>query len=653
MAAEGELQFSGWDYAVFSVMFGVSVAIGFYYACTGGKQRTQREYLMADRSMSVLPVSLSLLASFMSALTVLGTPAEVYTNGTMYWMFAVTYVIVIVLTAHLFLPTFYRLGVTSTNEYLEKRFNKAVRTLGAIFFTINMIIYMGLVLYAPSLALNAVTGLNLWVAVLTMGIVCTFYTAIGGMKAVMWTDTFQVCVMLAGFLAVIIQGTLVAGGWGHVWETARQGHRIEFFNWDPDPKVRHSTWTVWVGGVFVFTAVYGVNQAQVQRYCSCATLRKAQTALYLNILGLGIILTLACMSGLVIYARYHDCDPRLAGHIFNSDQLMPYLTMDLLGHLPGMPGLFTAAVFSAAISTMSSGLNSLAAVTLEDFTKPLTRSKGWSDLRYTVISKVLVFTYGSVMIMMSYMASFLGSIIQAGLSMFGTIGGPILGIFVLGMLFPCANGKGGFAGLFCSLVITMWLGFGQFVHPYPRWKPPLSIAGCIHGNGTGNVTSAAEMTTVAAEMTTVAAFDVTTAAMSTSGSSPGSGIYGMSYLWLGGVGVLSCVVIGLAVSFITGAQDPKKIDPKLISPFFDQLCCCLPLRVRKTLRCGVKHGETISDFLPNMTSTPYKRRPWDLDADDVEMKRLSRDSRSSDRYHDNSVPVQELKNELIYYHTSV
>ncbi|KAI8519107.1 Sodium-coupled monocarboxylate transporter 1 [Branchiostoma belcheri] len=116
MAAEGNLRFSGWDYAVFSVMFGVSIAIGLYYACTGGKQRTTKEYLMADRSMSVLPVSLSLLASFMSAITVLGTPAEVYTNGTMYWMFAVTYVIVIVLTAHLFLPTFYRLGVTSTNE---------------------------------------------------------------------------------------------------------------------------------------------------------------------------------------------------------------------------------------------------------------------------------------------------------------------------------------------------------------------------------------------------------------------------------------------------------------------------------------------------------------------------------------------------------
>ncbi|CAH1250796.1 SLC5A8 [Branchiostoma lanceolatum] len=509
---------------------------------------------------------------------------------------------------------------------------------------------MGLVLYAPSLALNAVSGLNLWVAVLTMGIVCTFYTAIGGMKAVMWTDTFQVCVMVAGFLAVIIQGTLVAGGWSNVWETARQGQRLEFFNWDPDPKVRHSTWTVWVGGIFTWTAIYGVNQAQVQRYCSCSSLRKAQLALYLNILGLGVIVTLACMSGLVIYARYHDCDPRLAGSIFNNDQLMPYLTLDVLGHLPGMPGLFTAAVFSASISTMSSGLNALAAVTLEDFIKPLTRKKEWTDLRYTVISKVLVFIYGSLMIMMSYMASFLGSIIQAGLSIFGTIGGPILGIFVLGMLFPCANGKGGFAGLFCSLIISMWLGFGQFVHPYPRWKPPVSIAGCNHGNRTGNVTSGL----LADELPTVAAFNFTTPAVPDSdASSPGSEIYGMSYMWNGGVGVLSCVVIGLAVSFITGAQDPEKIDPKLISPFFDQLCCCLPARARKPLRCGVKHGETVSDFLPNMTSTPYKRRPWDLDDDDVDMKRLSRDSRSSDRCHDNSVPVQELKNEMVYYHTSV
>ncbi|CAH1272098.1 SLC5A12 [Branchiostoma lanceolatum] len=583
MATE-PLYFGVWDYVVFSLMLCVSAGIGLYYACTGGKQSTQKEFLMADQSMPTLPVMMSLLASFISAVTVLAGPAEVYRNGTMFWFFAVSGSLSMVLVARLFVPTFYNLGLTSTYEYLEIRFSKTVRLLCTVLFVVNMLVYMGLVLYTPSLALNAVTGLTLWGAVIGMGVVCTFYTSLGGMKAVMWTDTFQVFVMVAGFLAVIIQGTIEAGGPARVWEINRQGQRLEFFNFDPDPRVRHTTWNILVGGSFFRCAMYAVNQAQVQRYLSCPSIKKAQQALYWNILGLIVFILFAVLSGMVMYARYYNCDPKTVGYIQNSDQMMPYFVMDILGKFPGMPGLFTACVFSAALSTMSSGLNALAAVALEDFVKPC--FPDLSDERYTWISKVLAMGFGLLTILMAFIASYLGPVFSAVISLFGMIGGPILGIFVLGMMFPCANKWGGLAGLICSLVLTLWIGMGAIVWPRVRAMPPISTEGCS-ANVTANFTTSSTMS-----VTLMTQYNITTPAGPTdNGYPPESALYELSYIYLGAVATLSCVIVGLLVSFVTGPQDPKQVDPKLIVPFYDSVFCCLPNRWLEWLRCGVRHGE--------------------------------------------------------------
>ncbi|XP_035660313.1 sodium-coupled monocarboxylate transporter 1-like [Branchiostoma floridae] len=640
MAAE-PLYFGVWDYVVFSAMLCVSAGIGVYYACTGGKQSTQREFLVADQSMPTLPVMMSLLASFISAITVLAAPAEVYSNGTMFWFFAVSGSFSMVLVARLFVPTFYNLGLTSTYEYLEIRFSKTVRLICTVLFVVNMLVYMGLVLYTPSLALNAVTGLTLWGAVLGMGLVCTFYTALGGMKAVMWTDTFQVVVMVAGFLAVIIQGTIEAGGPARVWELNRQGQRLEFFNFDPDPRVRHTTWNILVGGTFFRCSMYAVNQAQVQRYLSCPSIKKAQHALYWNIPGLVFFILFAVLSGMVMYARYCDCDPKTMGYISSPDQvpgwstifvksfirliqwlkkqqvslqfqymlqdissketaltmrltlfylqMMPYFVMDILGKFPGMPGLFTACVFSGALSTMSSGLNALAAVALDDFAKPC--FPNLSDEMYTWISKGLAILFGLLTILMAFIASNLGPVFSAVISLFGMIGGPILGIFVLGMMFPCANRWGGLFGLLFSLFISLWIGMGKVVWPMSGWKPPISVDGCsaeLPVNVTANFTTSPAMPTSTARYITTT---TPTGPTVDQYYPPESALYELSYVYLGAVATVSCVIMGLLVSFLTGSQDPKEVDPRLIVPFYDSVFCCLPESWLRWLRCGVRHGE--------------------------------------------------------------
>eukprot|EP00057_Strongylocentrotus_purpuratus_P029239 XP_011683713.1 PREDICTED: sodium-coupled monocarboxylate transporter 1 [Strongylocentrotus purpuratus] len=449
--------FAVWDYVVLAISLGISAGIGIYYGCTGTKQSTTKEFLLADRNMSPFPVAMSLIASFISAITVLGTPSEVYLYGSMFWLFSLSY-IGSGLIAALFMPIFFRLGVTSANEYLELRFNKSARILGTLVFFAQMILYLGIVIYAPALALNQVTGLNLWGSVFAIGIVCTFYTTISGVKAVLWTDAFQVMVMMSGFLAVIIKGSMNIGGLDKAWQICEENGRIDFWNFDPDPTIRHTFWTIVVGGTFTWGSTYGVNQSQVQRYLTCGKEKTAQLALFMAVIGMVIVVSSACLSGLVMYANFVECDPFTMGYVTSSDQLMPYFVMYLFGSMPGLPGLFTSAVFSAALSTVSSGLNSLAAVTAEDIVKTI-----WPNIeekKYTLVTKGLALFFGVVCIGMTYVASQLGGVLQAALSIFGMIGGPLLGLYSLGMFFPWTNSYGAIGGTLCGLTWSLWVGIG-------------------------------------------------------------------------------------------------------------------------------------------------------------------------------------------------
>ncbi|CAG5123375.1 unnamed protein product, partial [Candidula unifasciata] len=203
----GEVKhFSAIDYGIFASVLAISAGIGAWFAWKDRREKAIDEFLLAGRRMSPYPVALSLLASFMSAITLLGTPAEMYNFTTMYWWIGVSYFFVMAAASHIYIPVFYNLRVTSAYE----------------------IMYMSIVLYAPSLALHSVTGFTLWGSVGSVGAVCTLYTAFGGMKAVLWTDSFQVFMMIVSLLAILIQAAIVVGGWGYAWESAGRTNRIWF-----------------------------------------------------------------------------------------------------------------------------------------------------------------------------------------------------------------------------------------------------------------------------------------------------------------------------------------------------------------------------------------------------------------------------------------
>ncbi|NXN39889.1 SC5A8 protein, partial [Rhinoptilus africanus] len=551
-------RFTVWDYVVFAAMLLVSAIIGIYYAFAGGGQKTSKDFLMGGRSMSALPVALSLTASFMSAVTVLGTPAEIYRYGAIFCIFAITYALVVLCSAEIFLPVFYKLGITSTYEYLELRFNKYLRLCGTVLFIIQTAskpqscstLYTGIVIYAPALALNQVTGFDLWGAVVATGVVCTFYCTLGGLKAVVWTDVFQVGIMVAGFSSVIIRAVVVQEGIGRIVNDSYYGGRLNFWDFNPNPLQRHTFWTIVIGGTFTWTGIYGVNQSQVQRYIACKSRFHAKMSLYINLVGLWAILACAALCGLALYSIYRDCDPWSARQVSALDQLMPYLVLDILRDFPGVPGLFVASAYSGTLSTVSSSINALAAVTVEDLIKPYFKSA--SEKKLSWISMGMSLFYGGVCIAMAALASLLGALLQAALSIFGMVGGPLLGLFALGILCSFANGIGAFVGLVSGFVISLWVGIGSQIYPplLERTKPLLlSTAGC-------NISSV-NLTSTENPLTTV--FTTPTAER----PALADNWYSLSYLYFSTLGTLITVVVGIIISLLTGGLK-QNTDPKFL-----------------------------------------------------------------------------------------
>ncbi|XP_074541058.1 solute carrier family 5 member 6a [Halichoeres trimaculatus] len=562
-----QMHFTAVDYVIFALLLVASAGIGLFYAFSGGRQRTTQEFLMADRSMSCLPVSLSLLATFQSAVAILGAPSEVYTFGTQYWFLGCSYFLGLLIPAHIFIPVFYRLRLSSAYEYLELRFNKTVRICGTVTFIFQMVIYMGVVLYAPALALNAVTGFDLWGAVLAMGLVCMLYTALGGLKAVIWTDVFQTVVMFAGQLAVIVVGASQAGGISEVWKKAMNGSRIAGLDLNPDPLERHTFWTLGVGGVFLMLALYGVNQAQVQRYLSSRTEKEAIMSCYVVFPCQQIVLCLGCLMGLVMFARYGEDSPLVKGYVKTNDQMVLYFVMDVFRDLPGLPGLFVACLFSGALSTISSAFNSLATVTMEDLIKP--HFPDMTEAKATLLSKGLALAYGLVCLAMAYLASLMGSVLQAAFSIFGMVGGPLLGLFCLGMFFPCANPIGAVVGLVAGLAMAFWVGIGSFIMrmPGPVVQPPNATAPPLFDNMTTTVMTTLLSTTAKPRPTGVEA------------------LYSLSYMWYSAHNSTTVVIVGLIVSFLTGPMKEKELTPGTVFPVLGTLLFFLPERYREKLCC--------------------------------------------------------------------
>ncbi|XP_005186212.1 sodium-coupled monocarboxylate transporter 1 [Musca domestica] len=546
-----QLQHFTWpDYVVFVAMFILCIFIGIYFGFME-KSLGESDYLMGGRNMLCLPIALSLVASFISGITLLGLPTEVYSYGIQYLYVSLGVIAMGFIMSIYYLPVFHDLNITSTYEYLESRFDRRLRMFGSVMFTIMNIGYLPIVIYVPALAFNQVTGVAVHTITPIVCIICIFYTTLGGLKAVVWTDVVQIISMIGALILVAIKGSIDIGGASKVFESAWESGRIEGPDMDLNPTVRHTLWSQLVGGVFYWTQTNAVSQNMIQRYLALPTLSSARKALALFCLGVLVLMGLCSYNGLLMYATYKQCDPLTTKLAKARDQLLPLFVMETLGEYPGLTGLFIAGVFSAALSSLSTCLNSMSAVVLEDFIKPFVK-RPLSETAINWIMRSVVVSVGVLCVFLVYIVEHMGTVLQLTMSLEAITNGPLLGIFTIGVFMPWINGNSALLGGIVGVVGMSWISLkaqwavasGAMVYE----TKPLTVEHCTYQFDTSVLVSAANTTLSEAAKEEILP------------------LYRISYMWYTCLGALLTMGIAVLWHFIFGGNDPKTIDHSLLSP---------------------------------------------------------------------------------------
>ncbi|XP_077989565.1 sodium-coupled monocarboxylate transporter 1-like [Glandiceps talaboti] len=504
MASNDVIAFGVVDYVVFSGMLVISTLTGIYHGfAKGGQHSTSRctaitdwkNTILADKSMHFLPVAMSILVSFTSPLSIMGTPAEIYVHGIRYAVFSLSLLWCLPMVAYLYLPVFQNLQLTSAYEYMEMRFNFPLRILVAIIFIIQSAFYMAACLVGPAIAIEAVQNFDFWKTIVLTGLLCTLYTAFGGMKGVIWTDVFQFFIIIGTLLAVIVMAAVKVGGFTEVFEANNENGRLDIFGFELDPTVRLTFFNSFIGGAITMSPMY-VSQTAVQRYMTIRSLKKSQASVLINIPF--TLVTLPCMyfTGLALYAFYNNgmshlqpainstfspelqtmissvqgADVNHEPNYSSADQIVVYFVSSQFGKIPGLQGLFVSCLFAGTLSSVSSSLNSMTAVTLEDFIKQYRKWQAsrtgkpiyQNDRMDTFVSKLLTCVYGICGVGLSFVAVNLGSLIVLGNSILGVTGGPILAAFTVGVLYKRANGIGMLIGTLLGFGVGFWIAAGAF-----------------------------------------------------------------------------------------------------------------------------------------------------------------------------------------------
>ncbi|KAL7643252.1 UNVERIFIED_CONTAM: hypothetical protein RMT77_006543 [Armadillidium vulgare] len=345
---ESSSKFGIIDYCLFAGVLIFSGGIGLFMSYLGNK--SPEEFLMGNRSFKPFPVALSLLTSYVSSLSILGFSGEAYANGMQLFTITLGAMMALKFSTYLLLPILYPLKLTSVNEYIELRFKS--KALCSVIFFLNIVKYFlqnGVCLYAPTVALVSITKLSNLSNIFLLGIICTLYTSLGGIKAIIWTDVFQISVMIIGLISVLTVGASLNGGIINTFYTASKGGRLEMFDMNPSPFVRHTFINTVAMGFFHFLSLYGSDQINFQRICTVKSIKKAQRVISYNVFGIFFIYCLIFPAGLAAYANYAGCDPMALGIIKRKEEIIPYFVMDKLSFIPGLPGIFVATLVGGSL----------------------------------------------------------------------------------------------------------------------------------------------------------------------------------------------------------------------------------------------------------------------------------------------------------------
>lgn len=286
-----------------------------------------------------------------------------------------------------------------------------------------------------------------------------------------------------------------------------------------------------------------------------------------------VLFSLSWVVGMVIFANYAGCDPLSLGYISKIDEIVPFYVEDKFSNLPGMLGLVMATLFNSALTLAVSNLNSLATVTFEDFLSHIPALSDLKDTQQLNTIKIIGVIYGLLIIGISFLVAMLSGVIESSMLMTSATSGPLLGVFILAMLVPCANWKGAAAGMIFSHVTTLWITFGHLSLGAVQIEMlPLSTEDCHNDTFSSWVTnrpisleySVANNTrmSIRNENSTLYPADD----KSDKSSDPLDALYGITYMYYALIGSLTTVVVGIIVSLITADAEGDKYEEHLLHP---------------------------------------------------------------------------------------
>ena len=441
------------DYMVVFAYLSVIVAIGFYFS---KKQVSTDAYFAGGRNVPAWAVGMSVLATLISSVTFLAYPGEAFSGNWIRLVQGLMVPLVLLSIIWFIVPIYRRVIGISAYEYFEKRFGYFARVYSSLAFTLAHFSKMGTVFYLLALAIGQMTGINTYYVIILVGVLTILYTLLGGIEAVIWSDVIQGFVLVGGGVACLLV-LLFGGGSGPLSMISEAYSQGKMSLWNPDPNVSIFDFTkltflvMALNGIFYALQKYGTDQTIVQRFLVARSDREAEKAALMGALLCVPVWTLFMFIGTVLWVFYQN-SPLPEGTA--ADEVFPYFIMTQLP--AGVTGLILAALISAAMSSLDSDLNCLAAVGVEDYYKRFKPNA--TDKQCLAVGKIIVIVSGicALGVAFGYVAAGGKNALAVVFTLYAIFSGGIAGLFFLGFFTTRANMKGLYFGIAACVLFTAY-----------------------------------------------------------------------------------------------------------------------------------------------------------------------------------------------------
>ena len=447
------MNFGGLDLAVLVLyMLGV-IAWG---AWLGRANRGGTDYFLGSRNLPWWAVMLSVVATETSTLTFLSIPGVAYLGTLAFLQLAIGYLAGRAVVGWVLLPAYYRGDLSTAYALLETRFGGAARRSASGVFMVTRLLADSVRLFATAIPLAIITGWSYPVSILVIGAATLVYTYFGGIRAVVWVDALQMALYVAGgLIALVLLHMAVDGGWSAILASAGAAGKTQVFDFSTSPRVAYTFWAGLVGGGFLSMASHGTDQLIVQRLLTCRDAVRSRRALIGSGFAVIVQFALFLCVGLGLWVFFEGREFARSDEIFSRF---------IIEEMPaGLRGLLIAGVFAAAMSSLSSSINSLASASAYDFWGPLRRRvAGTDDDRDIMIAgKVFTLVWAGLLILGAIVFIPLSegtAAVEVALAAASMAYGGLLGAFALGVLTRRVNQTGAIVGMTVGVgtVAVIW-----------------------------------------------------------------------------------------------------------------------------------------------------------------------------------------------------